>query len=275
MIKVIALDIDGTLFNAHEDIMPLTRKMLMKAHQEGIILILASGRSIHGLESLVARLDFPLENTMLIGYNGASLIDASTHEIFFQSIIDQDLAVSVINSTRNHPVTVMIPVGDELWVEDDQHPLVLFETQTENLKLRLDKDLSKLSLKPIKIMITSDSDQLKAFFDQLPNSLHDQAIFARSGDVYIDVTNLGCDKGSALKRFCELKGIDPDEVIAFGDNYNDLSMIAYAGYGIAMGNAVDDLKKVANEVTLTNNEDGIGIWLQKNLGKETGKKQHI
>lgn len=271
MIKVIALDIDGTLFNAHEDIMPLTRQMLMKAHQQGITLILASGRSVHGLKSLVSRLDFPLENTMLIGYNGASLIDASTHEILFQSIIRQDLATSILNSTRNHPVTVMIPVDDELWVEDDQHPLVIYEAQTENLKLRLDKDLSKLKLNPIKIMITSDKENLKNFFDQLPEDLHHQAIFARSGDVYLDVTNLGCDKGSALQRYCELKGISRNEVIAFGDNYNDLSMIEYAGTGIAMGNAVEDLKKVANEVTLTNNEDGIGVWLQKYLCGETLK----
>jgi Cof subfamily protein (haloacid dehalogenase superfamily) len=271
MIKVIALDIDGTLFNAHEDIMPLTRQMLMEAHKQGITLILASGRSIHGLKSLVSRLDFPLENTMLIGYNGASLIDASTHEILFQSIINQDLAVSVLNSTRNHPVTVMIPVDDELWVEDLQHPLVQFEAQTENLRLRFNKDLSQLELNPIKIMITSDKDNLKEYFDQLPEDLHNQAIFARSGDVYIDVTNLGCDKGSALQRYCELKGISRNEVIAFGDNYNDLSMIEYAGIGIAMGNAVEDLKKVANEVTLTNNEDGIGVWLQKHLGEETGE----
>jgi hypothetical protein len=275
MIKVIALDIDGTLFNAHEDIMPLTRKMLMKAHQEGITLILASGRSIHGLHSLASRLDFPLENTVFIGYNGASIVEASTQKILYQSIIDQDLAVSILQSTRQHPVTVMIPVGDEIWVEEDQNPLVQYEAQTENLKLRLAQDISKLSLYPIKIMIASDKANLKAYYDQLPKALHDQAIFGRSGDVYIDVTNLGCDKGSALKRFCELKEFDPSEVIAFGDNYNDLSMIAYAAYGIAMGNAEEDLKKVAHEVTLTNNEDGIGIWLQKHLSEETGEEKHI
>jgi Cof subfamily protein (haloacid dehalogenase superfamily) len=266
MIKVIALDIDGTLFNTHEEIMPITRAMLMKAHQQGIILVLASGRSIHGLKSLVSRLDFPLENTVFIGYNGASIVDASTHEIYFQSIIDQDLAVSILNSTRNHPVTVMIPVRDELWAEALQHPSVQFEAQTENLRLIHSDDLSKLALEPIKIMITSDKENLKAYYDQLSKQVHSQAIFSRSGEVYIDVTNLGCDKGSALKRFCDLKGIDPSEVIAFGDNYNDLTMIQIAGHGIAMGNAVDALKKVAKEVTLSNNEDGIGVWLSKHLG---------
>jgi len=272
MIKVIALDIDGTLYNSQEEITPLTRTMLMKAHKMGILLILASGRSIHGLESLVARLDFPLENTILIGYNGASVVDASTHEIYFQSILKQELALSIFQSTRNHPVTLMIPVKDELWVEDDQHPLVQFEAKTENLKLQLVDDLSQYSFNPIKVMITAEKEVLKAYFDQVPEQLKHQAIFARSGDVYIDVTNLGCDKGSALQRYCELKGIQAQEVVAFGDNYNDLSMIHYAGTGIAMGNAVEDLKKVANEVTLSNNEDGIGVWLQAHLGKETGEE---
>ena len=263
MIKAIALDIDGTLYNSQDEIMPLTKDTLLKAHGLGITLILVSGRSIHGLQGLVKKHKIPLTNTILIGFNGGSIVDASNGAILFEKDVDHDLAVKFIQSAQAYHIVTMIPWHDTLLVEEPDDEYVQYEAQTEGMKIKVVPDLSCIDFSPSKIMFATEPKKLDQYLAQLPVTLKNEASFLKSAPHYLDINSQGLDKGIALQYFCDLKGITASEVIAFGDNFNDMAMLEFAGVSVAMGNAVEELKKVANYVTLSNNEDGIGCFLRK------------
>jgi len=265
MIKLIALDIDGTLFNSKGEISPLTKAALMKAHDAGIILMLASGRTIHGLHQLALRNNLPLDHMIFIGSNGAVLADGESESILFEKIVKQDVAKTIIQKLKAYPVTLMIPDGEKLYIEDLEGYQVGLELQTECLTPVVFPDLSEIPFSPNKIILSGSTEVLIQILDEMAQTYLDEATFVLSGFNYLDITAKDTDKGSALKHYCELKGLHPSEVIAFGDNHNDLGMIRYAGMGIAMANAVDELKAVANRITTSNDEDGIAHILNELL----------
>jgi Cof subfamily protein (haloacid dehalogenase superfamily) len=265
MIKMIALDIDGTLYSTQETVLPLTKAALLKAHSQGIILVLVSGRSIHGLRSLAIAHGIPLEHTVLIGNNGGIAMDATTQKILFEHNIPKSLAQEIIRKAKHYAVNVMIPFKSELWVEDPNAPHVRYEAQTEHLTIQVLTDLSNIDFEPGKIMITVENNELDSYLNLIEAPYINQANFTKSDPYYINICAMNLNKGIALQQIGELLGISADEMIAFGDNYNDLEMITYAGIGVAMGNAVDDLKKVANAVTGSNNDEGIALFLKEYL----------
>ncbi len=265
MIKMIAVDIDGTLYNSQEHIMPLTKASLLKAHKLGIVLVLISGRSIHGLRSLAIVHGIPLAHTLLIANNGGIAMDALTQTVLFETNIKKSVAQAIIRNAQHHPVTVMIPANANLWVEKPNAAHVLYEAETEHLEIKTLDDLSKIDFDPGKIMITTDKNELDQYLDLIGEPFKSQAYFSKSDPFYINICAQGLNKGTALKRVSELMAIDASEIMAFGDNYNDLEMITYAGIGVAMGNAVEDLKKVANAVTRSNDEEGIAVFLKDYL----------
>lgn len=262
MIKLIALDIDGTLFNTQGKVTPLTKAALQSAHEKGIKLMLASGRSIHGLKQLALHNGLPLDNMILIASNGGSVSEGSSTEILFEEPINNDLAKRLIKVLKRYPVTIFIPYGDELWVDEPDGFLVALEVETENLKLKVVPDLSAVAISPNKIVLSGQ----RAILDQIDLEVSPQfreANLIVSGPNYLDIMAKDIDKGNALKKYCELTGIDRSEVIAFGDNYNDLKMIEFAGIGVAMDNAIEPLKSIANVITTSNDDDGIAHILRQ------------
>ncbi len=265
MIKMIALDIDGILYDTNENIMPLTKASLLKAHDLGIVLVLVSGRSIHGLRSLAMLHGIPLDRTVLIGNNGGVAIEADSQKILFENNIKKTIAQAIIRRAQLYPVTIMIASGANLWVEDSNGAHVLYEAQTEHLTIKTLADLSTIDFEPGKIMLTTKNNDLNQYLDLIGTPFKTQAYFSKSDPFYINICAQGLNKGTALQHISTLLGIKANEIIAFGDNYNDLVMIEFAGLGVAMGNAVDDLKKVADAVTCSNNDEGIALFLEDYL----------
>jgi len=265
MIKLIALDIDGTLYNSQGEVSALTRFALKKAHEKGIKLMLASGRSIHGLKQLAQRNGLPLDNMIYLGFNGACVAEGEKSEIVFEFPLELDLAKRLIKQLKKYPVTILLPHRHELWVDDPKGHLVEFECETECLTMKVIDDLINIDFEPNKVVISCNPEYLKPIQIEMDDLFRNEANVVISGPFYLDFTGKDIDKGASLKRYCELKGIDASEVIAFGDNYNDVTMIEFAGMGVAMGNAIPNLKSIANVVTTTNDEDGIALILKKVL----------
>lgn len=265
MIKLIALDIDGTLFNSDHQITPATKAALMKAHDQGITLMLASGRTIHGLRQLALRNGLPLDHMVLIGSNGAVVAEGEHETVIYEETMDLEVARALVRAVQPYKVSLMIPHGQELYVPDDKDPIALFEVETEKLSIIVVPDLTQIDFRPNKLVLSAEETQLLAIREAIQKDFSDKVNFMVSGSIYMDLMIPGIDKGTGLKHYCELSGIDLSEVIAFGDNYNDLELIKVAGIGIAMGNAVDALKAVADRVTASNDEDGIALILNELL----------
>lgn len=265
MIKLIALDIDGTLFSSSHQISPATKAALMKAHDQGIVLMLASGRTIHGLRQLALRNGLPLDHMVLIGSNGAVVAEGEKETVIYEETMDLEVARALIKAVQPFPVTVMIPHQQDLVVRDEKDQLALIEVETECLTMVVMPDLSAIDFRPNKVVLSAEAPALLALRDAIQDDFIGKVNFMISGSIYMDLMIPGINKGTGLKHYCELSGIDLTEVIAFGDNYNDLELIETAGIGVAMGNAVDALKAVADRITSSNDEDGIAEILKEYL----------
>lgn len=263
MYRLIAMDIDGTLLNDAKEITPKTKDWIRMAQHQGAIIALVSGRPLPGLYREAEILGLESENSLLIAYNGAVVADTKSHEILYERKIELTVARRILKHLQHFPVTVMVTLGDTLLSNDPFGYHVQSEAKANHMVVERYPDLSLLHFEPNKILISAEPRLLAAIRDAIEKPFRQDVDFVISAPFYLEVIVKDVHKGATLAKVCELKGIKAEDVIAFGDNHNDLTMIEYAGLGVAMGNAVPELKSKANTVTLTNNDDGIAYVLKE------------
>ena len=258
-IKAIAMDIDGTLTNDQKVISPRTREKLLAAQESGIKLILASGRPAWGLHALAQELDLQNHDGLLVAFNGAHVVDAQTDEVLFDQAMPADELHRLIDHLRNFDVIPMISLGRDLHVEDSYHCMITLPDGSQKNIVKYERDACDLKIREVESLHeVADAypvDKLLTAGDPAYLQAHHEEMYAP-----------GIDKARALEGALPKLGIDASEVVSFGDGQNDKSMIEWAGTGVAMGNAVDEVKAVAQMVTANNNEDGIAVALDKLLG---------
>lgn len=265
MIKVIATDMDGTLLGTDHKISTLNKETLLKAQAKGIHLILASGRPLSGLIHQFEVMELNLENSSLLAFNGAIIVDAKTHEVHISDTIKLDVAQRLIHHLKTFNVSIMITEDDVLLADNCEGISVKHEAQSNGLKL-VYNDLLNLNSRPHKILVSAQPEYLDSIIDQIKEPFLGELDFVKSAPFYLECLIKNENKGKTLARFCVMKGYDLSEVIAFGDNYNDLELIQTAGVGVAMGNAVQAVKDSADIIALSNDEDGLAkILIEKGI----------
>lgn len=262
--KMIVLDIDGTLTNKEKEITPRTKTILKKAQEQGIILALASGRPIIGLRKFSHELELDSHHGLLLAYNGGRVIDAQTDQLLYEKLIPLDQATTLLKHFEQFPVTPMVTDDSYLYVSDINGYKVDYEKSINGLPVKEVSCLSEtLNFSPVKVLLSAPNDILLSIMDEIRKPYEEEYSFIMSESFFLECNMKGISKGSSLARICHQMQIKPEEVIAFGDAPNDLSTIKFAGLGVAMGNACQELKDIANEITLTNNEDGVAVILEK------------
>ena len=276
-IKAIALDIDGTLTNDEKVVTARTREALLAAQRSGVRLILSSGRPIQGLRALAAELDLPANGDLLVAFNGAHVVDARTDEVLFDQPMDPSALASLVGHMREFDVIPWITEGSRLYVERGMRhvityrgeplDIVEYERKMCDLELHEVDDLLEVCGTPQdKLLCASEPEYLQQHWRAMYGPFTDELSVMFTADFYFEFMAPGIDKGRALAGALPKLGIDASEVIAFGDGQNDVSMLRWAGTGVAMGNAVDEAKAAADMVTASNNEDGIALALAEFLG---------
>lgn len=276
-IKAIALDIDGTLTNDEKVVTARTRGALLAAQRSGVRLILSSGRPIQGLRALAAELDLPANGGLLVAFNGAHVVDARTDEVLFDQPMDPSALASLVGHMREFDVIPWITEGSRLYVERGMRhvityrgePLDIVEYERKMCDLELhevDDLLEVCGMPQDKLLCASEPEYLQQHWRAMYGPFTDELSGMFTADFYFEFMAPGIDKGRALAGALPKLGIDASEVIAFGDGQNDVSMLRWAGTGVAMGNAVDEAKAAADMVTASNNDDGIALALAEFLG---------
>lgn len=258
--RLIALDIDGTLTNSEKKITDKTKQALIEAEKDGIRLVLASGRPIAGLRDLAHELKMDEYHGILEGMNGGRLEDAQTGEVLFERDIDYDLAIDIINHLRQFDVSIMVPYGDTIYVNDKNGYKVDYESAINNMKVKEPEDLIAAIHFPVaKILIAAEPEYLNEHAEEIIAPFANDVDSMFTADFYYEIQPKGINKATALHGLGLKLGIAPGEIMAFGDAENDREMLQYAGMGIAMQNARPKLKEVADYVTKSNDEDGVGF----------------
>ena len=276
-IKVIIMDVDGTLTNSKKVVTPKTKEALLKAEEKGAILILASGRPTSGLMDLARELKMDQYQGLLVAYNGSKVIDCKTNETLFNQALSVEEGKAVLEHMKKFErVRPMIDKGEYMYVNNvydnqitwkgEPFDVIQYESRGGKFKLCEVDDLAAFVDFPLnKILTTSDPEYLQAHYQEMMEPFKDTLSCMFTGDFYFEFTAQGIDKAKALDTVLSPMGYRREEMIAFGDGHNDASMVNYAGIGVAMANAVDDLKGIADEVTLSHDEDGIAASLYKHM----------
>lgn len=277
MIKIILLDIDGTLTNSEKKITPKTRDALLKAQEEGCQLVLASGRPTKGLDRYVKELEMDKHNGLLISYNGAMVSNAETKEHYFENLMDPTRAKDLLHHLEQFKEAVPILEEYGLVISKDcfnntikykgeDFNVLKYEARMNNCIIREVEDFDEyLDHKTPKVLVYGAPEYLRANYMKMKEGFEDlNSMF--SAEFYYEFTNKGIDKTFAIKEVLVNKlGFKQEEMIAFGDAGNDISMVSFAGIGVAMGNAMEELKEVADYITDDNDHDGIASALEKYL----------
>ena len=264
--KLIAMDLDGTLNNDQKIITEKTKAALMAAQKRGIRLARASARPSPGLfkERDIMRLqDY---NGILMSYNGGRIVDAATGKVLFETSMDLAQTKQVLRRLEALPVTPILDDGGQFYVADKNGYKVDYECKNNNMTCtEVGKLADFLSFAPIKLLMSVQPEELAEVQKQIADFLPETLTVVQTAAFYLEVIPKVINKGQGIRDICAVLGIDPSEVISFGDAANDIPMLREAGMGVAMGNAAEAVKTAANMVTLSNNEDGIAAALEKLL----------
>lgn len=272
-IKAIVLDIDGTLLNSDKEISPRTKEVLIRAQKKGLKLVLASGRPTRGIMEYADILEMQKYNGLLVSYNGARVEDCETNEILFDEAISIADGKAVLQHLQQFDVIPMLDKDDYMYVNNvfnneitwrgNKINIIEHEARGGNYKLCEKADLAAfLDYKINKILTAGDPQYLAANYKAIMEPFENKLNGMFTADFYFEFTAKGIDKAKALASALRPLNITKDDIIAFGDGENDISLVQYAGIGVAMENAVTRLKEQADKITLSNDHDGIAHMLE-------------
>lgn len=265
MIKLVAIDMDGTLLDEKREITPRVKEAIQKANQQGVKIVLCTGRPLPGVQDQLAELELFQENDFVITYNGSLVQNTKTGEIisrYEMTLADFQEIELMARQVGSHLHAIN---QEAIYTPNrDISPYSVHEAFLVSmpLKYRTPEEFTE-DMHIVKIMMIDEPAILDQAIAKIPAEFKARYTTVKSSPFYYEILNKETSKGAAVARLAEHLGIDQSEIMAIGDNENDLSMIEYAGTGVAMGNATPAVKAAADIETTSNEEDGVAVAIEK------------
>lgn len=258
--KAILFDVDKTLTNSNKEITHATKRAIQNVSAKGLLTGVCTGRQFATIQPTISDLFTPQALHIVAG--GGQVI-TTTGEIKYEHAIDDEIVKKIEGIAEQNGSRIILQSGDTLY-GNEKALLALSQTSIsgKDAKKRLGlKELADWS-SPLVVIVGVTPDLLHSI-QSLPVDFKQMVNY--SGEAYVDITAKGVSKGSGIGQWCTITGIQPEEIIGFGDSENDEEFLKCVGYSVAMGNAIDSLKKVVNEVTDDCDHDGVANWIKKNI----------
>lgn len=272
MVKLIATDMDGTLLDDNKRLPDNFREMLDRIESLGMKFVIASGRSYSALTYLFGdmckRLDFICDNGAYV------VIDGEPYE---PSVIPDSSVKSIIKTCEEVGNTSPVLCGEN-GIYYPKSAKEQFQKEVNNFYINFSavENLYEVNDRIFKIAICDILNPVNNCYPVLSEKYGDEFSIQVSGPLWVDMMNKGVDKGTALSNIKKKLGISKDEVMAFGDYYNDISLLNEAEYSYTMANACEDMHKYSKYKALSNNENGVIKAIYDYIGRiENEKKKHI
>lgn len=261
-IKLIAADVDGTLINEAKELSPATEAAIRAAQARGLLFTLATGREIAGIRRFRHLLS---PGVPLITCNGAELRDADSGRLLQGRFLKEAAAAQVIAAGLEKGYSVIVWCGGELYIGAAGLYTAGYAQQYDREELPLE-DPSQLCRRGVtKIIWCGPAPEIAAWEQRLREAPIPQTVCCTSEVTYLEFMAEAVDKGSGLQAAASLLGLSRENVMAVGDGHNDLTMLRWAGFGVAMGNGSAEVRAAADAVTASCEADGLAQAIDRLL----------
>jgi Cof subfamily protein (haloacid dehalogenase superfamily) len=260
MIRCIAMDLDDTLLSSDLTISMENQAAIRRAVQAGVKVLLASGRMFQSIRSYaqVLGLDIPL-----IAYNGAIIQEAVSGKILYHRPVPGELAVQLVPLFRAKQIHLNAYLNDQLYMDNLTERGKKYAASSGVTPHPVGDLIPLLKESPHKMLGIASIEEIDFMQSFLERKFPVELFFTRSNPEYLEILAPGVSKANALKEVTSLWGIAPSEVMTIGDAPNDVSMVGWAGVGVAIGNAVHEVKEVAAMVVADHDHDGVAEAIRK------------
>ena len=274
--KIVFIDIDGTLVNDEKIIPKENIEIIKKLKEDGIEVVLTSGRPYNSIQQYSEKSGAV---PYVIGSNGGVAVNFKTETNIFTKAIDKNIALEILKKIKSKNLYTVATISRNLAVETEQFSMTPENRSEVKVVESLDEVLTNTNDPIMKFSVINDEkENIEIFRDEIIN-LFDLSLtkvdtfviprrYRKVENKYalpyiMDIMPKNVSKGEAIKELCKYLNIDVSETVVFGDGLNDIEMFKTGGYTVAMGNAADEIKELADVVTKTNNEAGVAYELNK------------
>jgi len=263
--KIIAVDLDGTLLDNNHNISDFTTDALLKAQNMGTKIIISSGRPTFGVTPFVDKLRLKEYNGFTISYNGGVITECSTGNVLFSKCIDNESFLTTHSLAKENGLSMICYHKDMIISDSPLNKYIMYSAERNKMKFQFVNNLVDYVDFPLpKCMIIGHPDAVISLQNKIDSEYVDKSFDVyRSEPFFLEVVPKGIDKAVALDCILSYCNLTKEDLIAFGDSYNDIPMIRFAGLGVAMGNACNEVKDVADFVTVDNDSDGVAMAIMK------------
>lgn len=258
MKKVLALDIDGTLTNSKKQITEATKQAIRGIMDRGHKVVLASGRPTPGMGRYAKELELDKQGGYLLSFNGGKIVDCVTGEVVHQYFLPLEIVPELYEFAKERGAGLITYDGDIVISAFEPDEYIILEAGINWLPIRHQPDFVEYVNYDInKCLMTAPGEQAAVYEKELQERFWDRISVYRSEPFFIEIMPKNIDKANSLDRMLETVGLTRENTICCGDGFNDMTMIQYAGVGVAMANAQEEVKKSADFITDSNDDDGI------------------
>ena len=264
MYKLIAIDMDGTLLREDKSVSERTKNAIKLAKEKGVYVVIATGRPIDGVSRYLEELDMLGENDYVLSYNGGLVLKTKSREVVSKTVLT--------GSDLHYLHNLSKELGVNIHAFSEVHGLITpknskyteVEANINGIKIAIN-DYSDIEddHSIIKVMMIDEPEVLQKAIDNLPKEVYEKYTVVRSAPFFLEFLNKKVNKGTGVELLAKHLNIKQEEIMTFGDAGNDLDMIVYAGMGVAMANAFDEVKEAANYITDSNENDGVAKAIEK------------
>ena len=254
MYKLVAVDLDGTLLDSNRQVSARNRQAICDLLDAGILFSISTGRPLQGVTQFIDMIgaDMPF-----ILYNGAVVLTSRSKQVLHESVLAGELAKEVVRLGQERGTNVFVYAAGEMYVSEINQSVNEYRAKIKVEPIVVEDLAQTAALGVTKVLFRDTPDRIAELENEI--SPHFQGILNSftSLPILLEFVDINTSKGVAMQKIGERYNIKQAEMMAIGDSFNDADMIRYAGLGIAMGNAAQKIKDIADATTSTNDEDGV------------------
>lgn len=263
--KALALDIDGTLLNGKKEVTSGVLSEVRRLQKSGVPVMIASGRPEQGIAHVARAIGMDIYGGYVLSFNGGKITEFKTGEVVYNITIPVEYNREIIDYAHKiSDSTILTYENGSIIVEDVENEYAKLESSVVKMPMEKVEDLSVRAVFPAnKFLIVGKPEVLQKEVNRMAEQFAGRLNIFQSEPFFIEIVSTGIDKAKSLDYLLNTLGLTGEQLVACGDGRNDVTMVEYAGMGVAMGNACDAVKDVSNYVTASCEEDGVAVAIRK------------